>query len=136
MAEANAVFQDTLKRSKRVLGAEHLITLECVMFIMSGLATGQSGGGKYAEAEAMYKEYYPVMKRVLGSEHPLTLRTTMTYGAALANAERIDEAETMLTDLHVVMKRVLGETHYTTLATAGYLGQINSLRSAEKSKKK
>ena len=66
---AGGTFRQLLEHQQKVLGREHLRTLNC----MHVLAQTISDQGKYADAEALIRETLALREKVLGKEHPETL---------------------------------------------------------------
>ncbi|KIM93182.1 hypothetical protein OIDMADRAFT_138250 [Oidiodendron maius Zn] len=121
--EAEGLFVQVMKSTKRELGIEHPSTLTIMNNLAStyqsqaNLATIFRNQGRWKEAEDLEVQVMEIRKKVLGAEHPDTLRIMNDLVLTLGNQGRWKEAE----DLHVQViettKRVLGTEHPDTLTS-------------------
>ena len=72
--EAKKVLRRTVPVARRVLGAEHALTLSLREDLSRATLEGESSGEEKREALRMLEELAGVMRRVLGPTHPDTLR--------------------------------------------------------------
>ena len=92
LAEAEALFKQTIDIKRRALGDEHLETLKS----MSDLANVYSSQGRIAEAHALYLKTLEGQRRVLGLDHTHTLITMNNLGLSFLKQKHYAEAESIL----------------------------------------
>jgi hypothetical protein len=71
LSDAAAMQRDTLEKSRRILGEEHLDTI----WAMSPLAIILRHQGKLSDAAAVQRDVLEKRQRILGEEHPDTIWT-------------------------------------------------------------
>jgi hypothetical protein len=99
---------------KRLLGPEHLLTLE----VRDGLAWSAGEAGNPVEARDQFAALLPVVKEVLGSEDPLTLHVRAGLARWTGSKRGVNNpvgARDQFVDLLPVHERVLGPEHPETL---------------------
>ena len=89
--EAERVFREVHSIWMRLLGAEHLETLQCA----GEIALSLSRQGKHAEAEQTNREVLTLQKRVLGPEHPETLTSAANLAASLSQPRLARKTEAL-----------------------------------------
>lgn len=87
--ESQRLYQDTLRRRKRLLGPEHLDTLTS----FNNLGVALLYQGKLVEAEASFQHAREGRTKVLGPEHPDTLGSISNLGIVQATMRKYAEAE-------------------------------------------
>ena len=78
--EAKRLYEDCLKRRRKVLGDDHEDTLNT----MYNLAINYNDQCRYEEAKRLYEDCLARQRKVLGDDHPSTLRT-MHYLSRISN---------------------------------------------------
>ena len=89
--EAEGMFREVHGIRMRLLGAEHLETLQCA----GEIALSLSRQGKHAEAEQTNREVLTLQKRVLGPEHPETLTSAANLAASLSQPRLARKTEAL-----------------------------------------
>src|SRR5918994_787801 len=74
---ARALGEDTLQRSRRVLGPDHARTL----WAATALVTARAEVGEVEQARALAQDTLQRSRRVLGPEHPLAPHLTQVTGS-------------------------------------------------------
>ena len=118
--EAEAMYQQTLQLTQKVLGSEHPETL-CSM---NNLANVLDNQGKYIEAETMHRQTLQLSQEVLGSEHPSTLSGMNNLANVLDNQGKYIEAEMMHRQTLELRQEVLGAEHPETLSSMNNLANV------------
>ena len=120
LPQAEALLARTLETRRRVLGENHLDTLES----LSELALVYREQGRFEEAEPLFLEAYEGRQRVLGVDHPETLRAAHDMASEHWDRGRYDEAEPLFLDTLASRRRLLGADHPETLTTMHSLGLL------------
>jgi tetratricopeptide (TPR) repeat protein len=116
--EAEKLYVQVLKMSKRILGQEHPHTL----LGMQDLGNIYSKQGKLKEAEDLQVQVLEMSKRILGQEHPHTLFGMQNLGNTYSNQGKWKEAEDLQVQVLEMSKRIRGQEHPDTLSTMQNLG--------------
>ena len=116
-AEAERIFREVLGVHRRVLGEEHLMSLDTAACVALSLWYQ----AKHADAERINREVLGVYRRVLGEEHPRTLNSAHNLAGSLSGQAKHAEAARIQRKVLAVYKRVLGEEHPDTLRGANNL---------------
>jgi len=120
VAEAEALFRDTLERRRRVLGPDHPTTLTN----QGNLSTLLLEQKKLAEAEPLIRATLDSRIRKLGEDHAATLMAQNEL-AALASAQGdFQEAESLHRKTLEARRRVLGERHPDMLQSFNNVGVV------------
>ena len=119
-AAAEKISRVIVEGSEKVLGVEHLDTINSVSLLGSALEFQ----GKYKEAEAMDRRALEGREKVLGEEHPDTLVSVGHLGLVLEIQDKYREAEAMDRRALVGSIKVLGVEHPHTLTNFGQLGSV------------
>ncbi len=109
-----------LAEAERVLGSEHIITLET----RDALGVTAYGRGDVESAEALHRAALAGKRRALGEESPYTASTHLRLGLALAARGRHVEARSEVEAALATRRKVLGPDHPDTLAAAAALAQL------------
>ena len=115
--EAEELFKQVMKISKRVLGEEHPDTLIRIV----NLASTYRNQGRWKEAEELFVQVMKISKRVLGEEHPDTLTSIANLASTYWDQGRWKEAEELEMQVMEISKRVLGEEHPDMLTSMANL---------------
>jgi tetratricopeptide (TPR) repeat protein len=125
--EAERIEREVLGVQRRVLGEEHLETLNTaarlaltIMHQASNLlkvCTSRSTG-KFADAERINREVLGAYRRILGKEHPMTLTSASNLASSLSGQGKHCEAEQIHREVLGVTRRVFGEEHLETQTAA------------------
>jgi hypothetical protein len=113
-AEARALGQDTLERSRRVLGPDHLVTLGTAMVLTLVLPRSAEA----EQARILGQDTLERSRRVLGADHPITLRAGTALAAALGWLGEVQQARRLGQDIVERYRRILGPDHPHTLRLA------------------
>ena len=110
-SEAEAIHRRTWEIQRRMLGEEHIDTLE---------SAGHLGAvcrelGKVAEAEILLRETLQTCQRLLGNEHPCTTATMNNLGLLLEDRREYEPAETLYRRTYESEQRILGSDHPDTM---------------------
>jgi tetratricopeptide (TPR) repeat protein len=123
-AEAERIYREALSVYRRVLGDEHLATLNTAACLAQSLWQQ----AKHAHAERIQREVLGVYKRVLGEEHHLTLNSAHNLAVSLAGQRKYGQAEQIEREVLGGRRRVLGEEHPETLSSVHNLAQFLSFQ--------
>jgi tetratricopeptide (TPR) repeat protein len=108
---AQPLLEETLRRRKATLGADHLDTL----MTMNNLATVYRAAGKLDLALPLLEETLKLRKAKFGADNPDTLMTMNSLTAAYRDAGNADMALPLLEELLKLRKAKLGPEHPQTL---------------------
>ena len=114
---ARELQEDTLSRSRRILGDDHPVTLS----IASNLALGLTELGEHEAARELDEATLSRRRRLLGHDHPSTLISATNFASDLAALGRYGEARELDEDTLARRRRVLGYDHPETLRNANNL---------------
>ena len=89
LSEAEPLYREALKVSRRTLGDTHSNTLSGINNL-GGLLQYQ---GKLSEAEPLFREALDALRRTLGETHPNTLSSINNLASLLYTQGKLDEAE-------------------------------------------
>jgi tetratricopeptide (TPR) repeat protein len=106
--------------SRRVLGQEHPITLQCA----NALVVLRSKQKRFDEAEALFTETWEGRRRKLGEDHPDTLESLHDFGVMRLEQGRHEQAETRLRAAYEGQSKKLGPDHPMTLKSIRSLIQL------------
>ena len=118
-AQAIAVAEPLLADQERVLGPDHLDTLNS----RNNLAAAYWAAGRAAEAIALHERTLADRERVLGPDHPSTLQSRNNLAAAYQSAGRAAEAIPLHERTLADYERVLGPDHPETLTSRNNLAE-------------
>ncbi|PYI08089.1 purine and uridine phosphorylase [Aspergillus sclerotiicarbonarius CBS 121057] len=123
--EAEKLYQQVLAGRERVLGPDHISTLNTVHNL--GVLYHDQGGLK--EAEEMYQRVLTGHQKASGSNHISTLDTVQldtiqNLGNLYCTQQRLEEAEQMCQQALASYKKVLGPSHTSTLDAIHNLGNV------------
>jgi tetratricopeptide (TPR) repeat protein len=107
----------TAEWRRRVLGANHLVTLACIEV----LATTYWNQGRWDEAEKLEVDIMNARKVKLGSDHPDTLTSMANLACTYRNQGRWNEAEKLDVDVQNAAQSKLGSDHPDTLTSMANL---------------
>jgi TolA-binding protein len=110
-AEAEQLLRQSVQQREKVLGAEHVHTLESKYLLVVTLYKQQ----KYAEAEALLRELVQQQEKVLGTEDVDTLESKYLLALTLYRQQKYAEAEVLLRQSVQQRKKVLGAEDVDTL---------------------
>jgi serine/threonine protein kinase/tetratricopeptide (TPR) repeat protein len=110
-AEAEQVLRQSVQQREKVLGAEHVDTLESKLWLARTLDEQQ----KYAEVEQVLRQLVQQQEKVLGAEHRGTLRSKLWLAVTLHKQQKYAEAEQVLRQSVQQREKVLGAEHVRTL---------------------
>lgn len=116
-AEAEPVLRESAQQREKVLGADHVDTLES----KSCLASSLLQQGKYVAAEQLLRRLTKQSEKALGPENALTLMTRNCFGWVLRGLKRYDEAERLLRQVVEQADRALGAEHSCTMESKNSL---------------
>jgi hypothetical protein len=108
---ARALGEDTLQRSRRVLGPDHWFTLGAA----TGLALGLAQLGEAEPARALGEDTLRRGRRVFGPDHATTLLAAAALTSALVQLGEAVQARALGEDTLRRSRRVLGPGHPITL---------------------
>jgi tetratricopeptide (TPR) repeat protein len=111
------LFEETLKRRKAKLGAEHPDTLES----MNNLALGYQAMARLDLALPLYAETLKLRQTTLGNDHPDTLKSMNNLALGYGAAGKMALAVPLLEETLKRRKTTLGNNHPDTLATLSSL---------------
>jgi tetratricopeptide (TPR) repeat protein len=120
LTEAAQMYERALQIREKVLGTEHMSTLN----IVHNLGNLYADQGKLALAEQMYERALQGYKKALGAEHTLTLGTVHNLGALYADQGKLALAEQMYKQALRGYDKALGAEHTWTLSTVYNLGNL------------
>jgi tetratricopeptide (TPR) repeat protein len=115
--EAEALYTQTIRVQRRVLGPQHPDTLAST----SDLAGAYAAQGKYKEAEALYSQDLEIERRVLGPEHPDLLGTVSNITSMYQREGKYALAETYAIQALAGRRNALGSEDADTMASAADL---------------
>ena len=118
--KAEAIYLRALQGFEKVLGAEHMSTLDTV----NNLGILYNNQGRMAEAEAMHLRALQGKEKALGPEHMSTLNTVSNLGVLYNNQGRMVEAEAMYLRALQGKEKAWGPEHISTLETVNNLGVL------------
>ena len=110
-AEALTLEEQVVAERRRVLGEEHLETLQAIC----NLGVYMNGLGRTGEAEPYYREALEKSRRVRGNDDPETLTCIANMGNLMIDKGLFSEAEPYCREALATRQRVLGEEHPDTL---------------------
>ena len=116
-AQARTIDEDTLARSRRVLGEDHPQTLASA----NSLAVDLRRLAEFEQARNLNADTLARSRRVLGEDHPQTLASAGSLAADLYRLGHYEQAREIDEDTLARSRRVLGEDHPQTLASANSL---------------
>lgn len=119
-AEATALMEEILQIHLRVLGDDHLSTLNSI----NSMGTLLWSQGKLSEAEPYWRGALEGRRRVLGDEHPNTLTSINNLCLLLGRQGRLFEAEPYFREAMYSRRRVLGDEHKDTLQSINNIGVL------------
>ncbi|KAK0741192.1 hypothetical protein B0T18DRAFT_419659 [Schizothecium vesticola] len=120
LKEAETMFPHTLEGSEKVLGRDHMLTLDTV----NSLGVLYMNQGRLKEAETMYQRALKGKENSLGRDHASTLATVTNLGILYMNQGRLKKAETMLGQALEGFENALGPDHTWTLEAVSGLGLL------------
>ncbi|MCC6784667.1 MAG: serine/threonine protein kinase, partial [Planctomycetes bacterium] len=123
-AEAERLARELLAQQRRVLGAQHDLTLSTASVLGSIL----NETANLAAAEPILREVLDAFRGRFGDAHPRTLHAKQTLATNLERQGRLDEAEPMVREAYAEQVRVLGERHPDTQLSLGSLGAVQLRR--------
>jgi serine/threonine protein kinase/tetratricopeptide (TPR) repeat protein len=105
-----------LERAGRVLGPEHVLTLDARIEVADhDMYTGDEKRAE--EGRASHIETLEIKRRALGEEHRGTLYSMNRVAMIYVDQGRFDEAEALHLEALEIRRRVLGEDHPATLSS-------------------
>ncbi|MFE2185086.1 tetratricopeptide repeat protein [Streptomyces sp. NPDC059455] len=116
-AAALALAQEAAGVGKRMLGAEHPLTLSARHRVGRSLFRL----GRYEESEQLHRRVLQVRERVLGVHHPNTLESCFALRQPLHLMQRYEEDLALLRRAAEGQQTVLGATHPKTLKSRSIL---------------
>ena len=124
-AEARHLDEDSLARTRRLVGEDHPDTLGSA----GNLAADLRRLGEYQAARELDEDILARYRRVLGEEHPETLASAGNLAADLRRLGEYQAARELDEDILARYRRVLGEDHPSTLVAAvGLAADLRRLR--------
>jgi len=111
---AESLSRDAYAIRRRVLGTEHLDTLEA----LEGIGLALTGAGKSTAAEPYLREAVEANSRLLGDDHPKTLNSANNFATVLARLGRLSDAEPYLRRALDGYRRIDGRSKDTLRAIA------------------
>jgi serine/threonine-protein kinase len=111
-----------LAEAERVLGRDHIVTLET----RDALGVTALGLGDAATAEALHRAAFAAKQKVLGDDSPYTVTARHRRALALATLGRNDEARAELEAALATRRKVLGAEHVDTQATERALRELGN----------
>ncbi|MHC4090081.1 MAG: tetratricopeptide repeat protein [Planctomycetota bacterium] len=120
-AAGEPLLRAALRKSQRILGKRHPVTLLALL----GLADSLLGDETLEEQGRLFRQALADFRDALGDGHPHTYRAMAGLGRFLADQGRFDEAEELYRRHLDFCLRTLGEKHTRTLDTMARLA--NSL---------
>lgn len=118
--EAEQMYARALAGREKVLGPDHVLTLETV----NNLGLLYFNQGKLAKAEQMYTRALAGKEKALGPDHISTLDTVVNFGVLYRAQGKLAEAEQMYTRALARYEKALGSDHISTLDTVNSLGVL------------
>jgi hypothetical protein len=120
--QAHDLNQDSLTRTRRLLGDNHRLTLSAA----NNLANNLNGIGDYKRARRLDEDTLARRRRVLGDDHPHTLTSANNLANNLHHLGHHQRALELSEDTLTRRRQVLGDDHPHTLTSAADLA--NGLR--------
>ena len=117
LAEAIALYEQTLEDDTRILGPHHPDTL----ISRNNLAGAYQDAGRLDEAIALHEQNLEDRTRILGPHHPATLISRHNLAGAYHDAGRLDEAIPLHEQNLEDSTRILGPHHPNTLTSRNNL---------------
>jgi serine/threonine protein kinase len=117
-SNAQSLLERALDIQRRVLGSEHLETLESAASVGKVLRYR----GRYPEAENLERQTLAIERRLLGPQHPNTLTSISDLANTLFSEGRYPEAEKLQRETLQIRRDVLGPQHADTLSSMHELG--------------
>jgi serine/threonine protein kinase len=117
-SNAQSLLERALDIQRRVLGSEHLETLESAASVAKALRYQ----GRYPEAEKLERQTLETQRRLLGPQHPSTLTLISDLANTLFSEGRYPEAEKLQRETLQIRRDVLGPQHADTLSSMHELG--------------
>jgi CHAT domain-containing protein len=108
--EAEPLYRKVLAIRRKVLGEEHLDTIESC----DNLASNLDEQDKHAEAEVLYRQALAIRRKVLGEEHAHTAFSYNNLALILDAQRKYVEAEPLFRKALAIRRKVLGEEHVGT----------------------
>ena len=118
LGEALRLHEETLKRQKASLGADHVNTL----ISMNNLALAYRDAGRLREAVPLFEETFKRRQAKLDRDHPETLNTMNNLALSYRDSGRLKEALTLYEETLARAKAKLGPDHPLTLQVMKNLG--------------
>jgi TolA-binding protein len=125
-AEAESLLRQSAEQREKVLGADHVSTLNSKFWLALTLQQLE----KYAEAEQLLRQQVEQREKVRGVEHVDTLRCKYLVVATLYGQQKYAEAEQLLRQLIEQLEKVRGAEHVDTLDSRYWLA--STLRKQQK----
>ncbi|KAA3611843.1 MAG: serine/threonine protein kinase [Planctomycetota bacterium] len=122
--QSDSIYQETLAAQRRILGSDHLDTLETMWQI--GLLYLKLE--RWQEAENHLQECAQANEKVLGPIHPRTLRVVDDHAQAMAKMGRLDEAEAAHRRVYELRLKHSGSQHYGTAKALLGLARVLSAK--------
>ncbi|KAL8909888.1 MAG: hypothetical protein Q9171_004801 [Xanthocarpia ochracea] len=116
-SEAEGLLRQSIQERGRVLGKEHVDTLDSKYWLADTLYRQQ----KYPEAEELFRQSVQERGRVLGKEHVDTLNSKYWLALTLHRQQKYPEAEGLLRQSIQERGKVLGKEHVDTLDSKYWL---------------
>ncbi|HWT17030.1 MAG TPA: tetratricopeptide repeat protein, partial [Patescibacteria group bacterium] len=110
--DAKSFGDGVLAEAERVLGREHIVTLEA----RDALGVTALGLGNAAESEALHRAAFAAKQKVLGDDSPYTATAQFRRGLALIALDRKDEARVELEAALTTRRQIFGPEHPDTKA--------------------
>jgi tetratricopeptide (TPR) repeat protein len=117
LKKALPLFEETLAKRKRVLGADHPDTLTS----MNNLASAYRADGQLKKALPLLEETVAKSKLVLGADHPNTLTSMNNLALAYQDDGQLKKALPLFEETLAKRKLVLGADHPNTLTSMNNL---------------
>src|SRR5262249_22023488 len=106
-ADALELQQQALATARKMLGAEHPLTLA----MTRDAALSYAHLGRYAKARPLMEELLATQRKKAGADHPAVAGVEINLGALLLDMGAVDEAERVLTDSLAIFTRRFGRNH-------------------------
>ncbi|PQE06061.1 hypothetical protein CJF30_00005019 [Rutstroemia sp. NJR-2017a BBW] len=120
LVEAEQMYQRALQGKEKVLGPEHMWTLDTV----NNLGIIYAEQGKLVEAEHMFQRALQGKENVGVPEHKSILKTVGNLGTLYSRQGKLVEAEEMFQRVLRDCEKAWGPEHTSTLDTVGNLGVL------------
>jgi non-specific serine/threonine protein kinase/serine/threonine-protein kinase len=124
LQESHALADPTLSDARRVLGDDHVWTLDA-MLLVAGCAMDLDRPDRAIE---LFDEYTERYARAAAPDHVLRLAALLLEANALRRAGRLDEAERSILESRRLALASRGASSDLTAASYCYLGAIEALR--------